>query len=166
MTETKDIDIFYENIDEQIYYWRQNIHRFVMEYMGLELPEFQQLLLYQMDSVNEENETSFIFFASRGLGKSFLTMTFCLAKAILYPGIKIVVASSVKDQALSFIKKAEEIKENKSNIEIEIESIKLNKENGIVTLTNGSTIEAVICSDNARGEQKNKARIASLHSNV
>lgn len=151
----KEDPIFVENTNRQICMWRLNIHRFCAEYMGLELAMFQKILIYLMDAPFCKEITSFIFFASRGLGKSFLTMVFCLAKSILFPGIQIVVASSVKDQALSLIKKAEEIREGHPNIALEIGYIRVNKESGVIFLKNGSTISAVVCGDNARGRRSN-----------
>lgn len=44
-------------------YWRANIHRFAMDYLGINLHIFQIILLYMMDK-----NTFFMFIASRGLG--------------------------------------------------------------------------------------------------
>ena len=153
-TQTKSSE-FWGNFNEWIAYWKLNIHRFVIEYMGLNLYPFQQLIVYLMDSPNCHSITSFIFFASRGLGKSFLAMVFCLAKCILYPGIKIKVASSTIKQATLFVEKAKEIKDGRPNIEKEIDYIFVNKDSALITFKNGSTIEAVVCSDNARGMRAN-----------
>lgn len=127
-----------------------------MEYMGIRLPAFQQILLYFMDAPDcKSGLTSFIFFASRGLGKTYLTMVFCIAKCILYPGIAIKVASSTIGQAVIFLRKAYEIKDGRPNIEREIRNIKTNDNGGEISFWNGSTIEAVVCSDSARGNRAN-----------
>lgn len=146
---------FWINFKEWISYWRLNIHRFVLEYMGVNIHLFQQIILYLMDSPNCNSITSFIFFASRGLGKTFITMVFCIAKSILYPGIKIKVASSTIKQSNLFLNKVYEIMNGRPNIEKEIESISIGKELGVIKFYNGSTIESVVCSDNARGMRAN-----------
>lgn len=147
--------LFWDNFKEWIVYWRLNIHRFVIEYMGVNIHLFQQIILYLMDSPNCYSITSFIFFASRGLGKTFITMVFCVAKCILYPGIKIKVASSTIRQSNLFLNKIYEIMNGRPNIEKEIENISIGKELGVIKFHNGSTIESVICSDNARGMRAN-----------
>lgn len=146
---------FWINFKEWVSYWRLNIHRFVLEYMGVNIHLFQQIILYLMDSPNCNSITSFIFFASRGLGKTFITMVFCIAKSILYPGIKIKVASSTIKQSNLFLNKIYEIMNGRPNIEKEIESISIGKELGVIKFYNGSTIESVVCSDNARGMRAN-----------
>lgn len=159
---------FWNNINDWVSYWRLNIHRFIVEYLHWDIAIFQQILLYLMDfpttvkknkiSISKETKSrmcSFIWFASRGLGKTFLTMMFCVAKCILYPGIKIMVASATIKQALKFIEKIYEIKDGHPNIEREIDSIKTSKDNGSIRFKNGSVIEAVVCSDSARGGRAN-----------
>ena len=42
-------------------YWRENIHRFAMDYLNVNLHVFQIILLYMMDK-----NTFFMFIASRG----------------------------------------------------------------------------------------------------
>ena len=84
-------DVFWENFESWICYYRLNIHKFCEQYLGVDLKLFQKLIIYAMDSPNAVGLNTFVFFASRGLGKTFLTMVFCIAKGILYPGIKIRV---------------------------------------------------------------------------
>lgn len=69
-------------------FYRQRPDIFAEDYLGISLKPFQKILLYVMMNYNYT-----AFFASRGLGKSFLTALFCVIKCILYPGTKIVVAS-------------------------------------------------------------------------
>lgn len=154
MKKTKSSQFWY-NFYEWINYWRLNIHRFVIEYLGIDIKPFQQLILYIMDSPSCTTITSFVFFASRGLGKTFITMVYCVAKCILYPGIKIKVASSTMRQAVLFLDKIYEIQNGRPNIEREISIINISKDSGFIEFTNGSTIEAVVCSDSARGMRAN-----------
>lgn len=39
---------FMINFEEWVSYWRANPHRFVTEYLGLVLYDFQKILIYQM----------------------------------------------------------------------------------------------------------------------
>lgn len=148
---------FRENFDKWIIYWRENIHRFVVEYMGLEIALFQQIILYLMDAPGNESIFTFVWFASRGLGKTFLTMVYCVAKCILWPGITIKVTSATIRQATVFLQKIYEI-QNKCPIivqEIESDGIRISKDGGRIRFRNKSVIEAVVCSDTARGDRAN-----------
>lgn len=64
-TRRKSSRIASENIREGLHlyvsYWRANIHRFAMDYLGINLHIFQIILLYMMDK-----NTFFMFIASRG----------------------------------------------------------------------------------------------------
>ena len=77
-----------------IEFWRKNIEIFVEQYFGIKLHLFQKIIIHMMHKSNY-----FCWIACRGLGKSFLTAIYCCAVAILYPGIKIVIASGQKGQA-------------------------------------------------------------------
>ena len=81
-----------ENIKEGLHiyvgYWRANIHRFAMDYLGINLHVFQIILLYMMD-----RNTFVMLIASRGLGKSFIIAVYCCCRAILYPNSKIIVGA-------------------------------------------------------------------------
>lgn len=61
-----------KNFSEGVAIWaafyRENPHRFIMDYLGFELHLFQQILIYAMDKVD-----TFCFIASRGLGKNTFT---------------------------------------------------------------------------------------------
>lgn len=51
-----------ENIEEWVAYWRSNPHRFITDYLGLTLYDFQKVLIYEMNF-----STNYIYVASRGL---------------------------------------------------------------------------------------------------
>ena len=53
---------FMINFEEWVGYWRNNPHRFITEYLGLKLYDFQKVLVYMMFKYPK-----FIFVASRGL---------------------------------------------------------------------------------------------------
>jgi hypothetical protein len=61
-------------------FYRSNPHRFVRDYLGINLKLFQIILLYAMNFNHY-----FMYLASRGQGKSFLSSIYCLVRAILYP---------------------------------------------------------------------------------
>ena len=39
---------FWDNMDAQIVIWRKNVHRFIAEYFGVRLADFQKVILYEM----------------------------------------------------------------------------------------------------------------------
>ena len=93
-----------DRIEEWAGYWRANPHRFVTEYLGLPFKgDFQSILFYALDLY-----THFIYVASRGLGKSTITLLYCVMRCILYPDTKIVVVAPLRSQSLGFVKKIKE----------------------------------------------------------
>lgn len=128
-------------------FYRENPHRFAEDYLGLNLKLFQKILLYLMFHVS-----SFMYFAARGQGKSYLIAIFCVIRCILFPQTMIVVASGTKGQAkLIITQKIEKELMQYPNIAREIKMIKSNNNQVMVLFHNGSTIEAVTSNDNARG---------------
>ena len=47
----------------------------------------------------------FMFLASRGLGKTFLSAVYCLTRCILYPGTKIIITAPTKSQGINVLEK-------------------------------------------------------------
>ena len=74
-----------ERLNEGVKIWadfyRQNIHRFVADYLGIQLKPFQVVLLYMI-----EHNLRTCLITSRGLGKSWLIALYCCCRCILYPG--------------------------------------------------------------------------------
>ena len=99
MPKTKPRNSKLKGVDERLYegfkiwtqFYRANPHRFATEYLGMGLFLFQSILLYMMD-----RSDTFLFIASRGLGKSYLISVYCCVRAILYPNSKIIIASATK----------------------------------------------------------------------
>lgn len=137
-------------------FYRANPHRFVEDYFdGVVLRLFQIILLYLMNTMN-----FFVLFTSRGLGKTWLVAIFCCVRCILYPGTKIVIASSTRDQGnLVLAKIRDEICKKSSNVAYEIDwdsgGIKISANIGECYWKNGSWIKVVVMSDNARGRRAN-----------
>lgn len=140
-----------ENLKEGVALWasfyRENPHRFIMDYLGFNLFIFQQILIFAMDKCN-----LFCFIASRGLGKSWLTAVYCCCRCILYPGTKIVIASKTKAQAQGIIvEKINDLLMPQSiALRKEIKEIGKSKNNCYVEFWNTSTIKVVASNDNAR----------------
>ncbi|WAX16605.1 hypothetical protein LC76P1_00168 [Lysinibacillus phage LC76P1] len=144
-----------EKMELQIKKWttfyRANMHRFIEHYLGVELFLFQKILMYFMN-IN----TYVMIIAARGLSKSWMIGLFCIARCILYPNTKIVIASGVKKQAkLIITEKIQKDFMQYPNIEREIKAIKTSANDASVVFKNGSTIEAVTSSENSRGYRAN-----------
>lgn len=129
---------------------------FAEEYLGLSLKPFQKILLYVMMHYNYT-----AFFASRGLGKTFLTALFCVIICILKPGTKIVIAAGQKGQAMKIVteKIPELISMSKTGmLKREIKgSIRtsMNTDDPNVEFLNGSWIKVVAANDGARSARAN-----------
>ena len=143
-----------ERLNEGVKIWtafyRQNIHRFVADYLGIQLKPFQVVLLYMI-----EHSLKSCLITSRGLGKSWLIALYCCCRAILYPGQKIVVSCETKEQSRRLIREkiVNELVEMSSNLRKEINprEIKIGTNESYVKFKNGSTIMAINASENTRG---------------
>lgn len=92
------------------------------------------------------------------LGKTYLSAVFCVTRAILYPGSKIVIASRTRGQALDVLKKITlELKPKSPALAFEINE-KETKSNGTdaqIVFKNGSFIKVVTSGESARGNRAN-----------
>ena len=133
-------------------YYRSNPHRFAEDYLHLKLHLFQKILLVMMNV-----STTFVFIASRGLGKTFLSAIFCCIRCILYPGTKICIASGTRGQSVNVLEKIQtELRPRSPELCNEIADIKVNTTNAQILFKNGSFIKVVTASDNARGKKKER----------
>lgn len=148
-----------ERLMDGVAYWasfyRKNPQRFVKEYLNIKLKLFQKILIYMMMV-----STNFMYIASRGSGKTWLTSLYCVVRCILYPGSKICIASSVKEQSLECITKiVEDFMKNygwgSSNLRAEIDSWSTSINGAYVTFRNGSWIKCVVAGDSARHNRAN-----------
>ena len=134
-------------------YYRSNPHRFAEDYLHLKLKLFQKILLVMMNMC-----TSFVFIACRGLGKTFLSAVFCVTRAILYPGTKIVIASGTRGQSLNVLEKVMlELKPLSPELAAEIDEKQttINGTKAQIVFRNGSFIKVVTAKDSARGSRAN-----------
>lgn len=129
---------------------------FAEEYLGLSLKPFQKILLCAM---MDNNYTA--FFASRGLGKSYLTAVFCVIVCILKPGTKIVVSAGQKSQGMKLVteKIPELMAQSKTGmLKREIKgSIRtsMNSDDPNVEFLNGSWIKITASTQGARSARAN-----------
>lgn len=145
-------DKFMDGLETWVAYWRENPHRFVIEYLKIApFSTFQMILLYVMFKVDY-----FMWWASRGLGKSHLVALYCVVRCLLYPGTKVCIASGTKGQSINIL--SEKIKgfyDSSEMLRIEIEELKTTINDPIVRFRNGSWIKVVAASDNARSARAN-----------
>lgn len=135
-------------------YWRKNPHKFVKDYLGMNLFLYQKIIIYMIDKINW-----FMYIAARGQGKSFIIAVYAVARCILYPNTRIVLASGTKGQArLIITEKIVSMYNDSEAVRKEIgdfKNIKQGTNDTSVSFLNGSKISAVTSSDNARGYRGN-----------
>ncbi|MFQ3843282.1 terminase family protein [Staphylococcus pseudoxylosus] len=138
-----------ENIAIWISYYRANPHRFVLDFMSINLRPFQSILLWAMI-----HHQYFMFLASRGLGKTFLSAVYCLTRCILYPDTKIIITAPTKSQGINVLEKIEN-ELLSPMIQREIDNINTGNQKPMISFHNGSWIRVVASNDNARGHRAN-----------
>lgn len=141
---------FMENFEEWAAYWRSNPHRFITDYLGLTLYDFQKVLIYAMFKY-----PNFIFAASRGLAKSTLALLFCIAYCILYPNTTIIVVAPTRGQSTRFIKKVQDFARESANLRLEIndKKTKFGMNESAIEFNSGSKIISMVYSENALGQR-------------
>lgn len=129
-------------------FFRKNLHRCAMDYLGIKLHLYQIIMLYLM-GVNR----FIVVIASRAAAKSFIIALYACIKCILYPNSYVVLASSTKGQSKLLV--SEKIQKELMNLSPvlrkEILKIKDNQNEIIVYFRNHSTITVVPASENGRG---------------
>lgn len=136
-------------------FYRANPQRFAKDYLHIELKTFQKFLLYGM-----MHNVHFMFWAARGLGKSWLTALFCIIRCILFPHTKICVASSIRSQANEVLQKIEDDFMvlhgwGSDNLRREISECTIGAQKAEIYFRNGSWIKVVTASDTGRGNRAN-----------
>lgn len=83
-----------------------------------------------------------------------MTLLFCIQRAILYPGQKILVVCPVKNQSRNFIKKIYDFIGKSPNLarEIDVANIKTGLNESEIPFFNGSTIFTTVYGENALGK--------------
>lgn len=131
-------------------YYRRNPHRFAIDYLRLTLHWYQIILLWLMF-----HSTFVVVIAARASAKSYIIAVYAVCKAILYPNSRIVLTSGVKGQARLIVteKIQQELCNKSANLRREIRTIKNSQADVGCYFKNGSSIEVVVCSDNALGHR-------------
>lgn len=137
---------YMENFEIWLGYWRSNPHRFIAEYLGLRLYDFQKVVIYAMF-----NYPNFIYVASRGLAKSTIALVFAVAYCILYPGTNVLVVAPTRGQSTRFVKKIQDLMRGRPNLAQEISNIKTGLNESTINFNNGSVIVTAPYSENALG---------------
>ena len=132
-------------------FYRANPHRFCKDYLNIDLKLFQKILIYLMNWSNY-----FLYIASRGQGKTFLTAIFCCVRCILYPGTKVCVAAKARSQSINVLEKITTIlMPNSANLRSEIKDCSVKGQDAYIEFKNGSRIKVVTANDNARSNRSN-----------
>ncbi len=140
-----------DRLKRWITFYRRNIHRFMIDYMGVELYPYEVLMVWML-----QHSQTFYAVAARASAKSWIIAAFSIAKAILYPGIKIVVVAKTMNQAGIIISdKTKSIMELHPNVAREITKLHFNKSGYEALFRNGSTIKVVPLGESARGNRAN-----------
>ncbi|WP_305850028.1 terminase large subunit domain-containing protein [Staphylococcus hyicus] len=147
-TESKSV-LAMKNIAIWIAYYRENPHRFVLDFLGINLRPFQCVLLWAMI-----HHHYFVFIASRGLGKTFLSGVYCVTRCVLYPETKIIITAPTKSQGINVLEKIEN-EMMSPLLAREIEDINTGNQKPMISFHNGSWIRVVASNDNARGHRAN-----------
>ena len=133
-------------------FFRRNLHRLAIDYLGIKLHLYQAIILYLMGI-----SQFIVIIACRAAAKSFIISLWSCCVCITRPYTKIVLSSGTKGQAKLII--SEKIKNELMNMSPmlcrEISSIKDNQNEVIVFFKNGSTITVVVAGENGRGHRSN-----------
>lgn len=132
-------------------YYRANPHRFCKDYLNINLKLFQKILIFLMNWSNY-----FMYIASRGQGKTYLTAVFCTVRCILYPETQICVAAKNRSQSINVLEKITTIlMPNSALLRNEIESANTKGQDACIIFKNGSRIKVVTANDGARSNRSN-----------
>lgn len=123
--------------------------------MNINLKLFQKILIYEMMHNNY-----FMYLASRGQSKTWLTALFAVIRCILFPKTKICIASATRSQANEVLLKiTDDFMKNygwgSENLKREITYASVGANKAVIEFANGSWIRVVTASDSGRGARCN-----------
>lgn len=129
-------------------FFRRNLHRLAMDYLGIKLHIYQQIILYFMGICQ-----LIAIIASRAAAKSFIIALYACCRAITRPYTRIVLGSATRGQSKLIIseKIVNELMEMSPALRKEIRSIKDSQNESVVYFKNGSTIKVFTANKFARG---------------
>ena len=133
-------------------FFRRNLHRFAMDYLGLKLHLYQQIILYFMGI-----SQFIVMIASRAAAKSFIIAIYACCMCILRPHTQVVIGSSTKKQAKLIInnKIKKELMAWSPMLRKEVDYIRDNGDETELVFRNKSSIVVIVANDNARGVRSN-----------
>lgn len=133
-------------------FWRRNMHRFVIDYLKIDLFEYQAIAIYMMGISN-----LICIIASRNDAKSFIVAVYAVARCLLYKGTKFRIGSATKKQAKLIVseKILDELCEWSPILKKEIASWSTSDNDIYVKFRNGSKITVFVANENARGLRSN-----------
>lgn len=153
-----------ENIDYKewakfLSYYRYYVDEFASDVLKCNIFPFQRLILRSMARYQNS-----MLICCRGLGKSYISALFMICMAILFPGIKIGIASGKGQQARNvIIQKIKGELAKKENIAREIKfPIKTGSDDCVVEFKNGSEIRAIVLGQNQSGDSARSWRFNIL----
>lgn len=144
-----EVSIDYDAWTEFLSYYRYYIDEFAEDILGLELFPFQRVILRAM-----ARGQMTILIACRGLGKSFIVCVFYICVAILYPNIKLGIASGNAQQARNVIiqKLKGELSKNEAIARELNFPIKTSNDDCFGEFKNGSEIRAITVAQDRGGD--------------
>lgn len=155
----REENIDYEAWTQFISYYRYYIDAFAVDVLGINLFPFQRLILRAMGRYQ-----SSILIACRGIGKSFIVAVFYICVAILYPNIKLGIASGNSQQARNVI--IQKIKGELAKIEAVAREIsfpiKTGMDDCVVEFKNGSEIRAITLAQDRGGDSARSWRFSYM----
>lgn len=145
-------EIYVDHFILWVTFFRRNLHRFAMDYLGITLHLYQIIMLYLMGINN-----FIVVVASRASAKSFIIALYACCRCILYPNSMIVLSSATKGQSKLLVseKIQKELMTISPVLRKEIYKVKDNQNEIIVYFRNHSTITVVPASENGRGYRSN-----------
>lgn len=139
------------NFKKWVWFYRNNPHRAIKDYFGINLKLFQIIIIYMI-----HHYPMFMWIASRSSGKSFLIAIYAIYRSVFYPGTKVVISAGTKSQAILMIKQyCKTIIEESPMLLEEVKEISVGIADPKVEFYNGSRINAVAPTHNSRGYRAN-----------
>lgn len=129
-------------------FFRRNMHRYAIDYLGIKLHLFQIVWIYLM-GISQVS----VVIASRASAKSWVIALYACCKCILYPNSMVVICSSTKGQSKKLIsdKIQGDLMGRSPVLRKEIQKVSIGQNEMKVFFKNHSTIEVVPALDSARG---------------
>ena len=139
-----------EHFIQWMTFFRRNLHRFAIDYLGISLHLYQVIWLYLMGI-----SQFFVVIASRASAKSWMIALYACCKCILYPNSMVVLASSTRGQSKLLIadKIEKDLMGRSPVLRKEVKKVVVNQNEMMVYFKNNSTIRVVTADDRARGNR-------------